>query len=208
MIKKIHGENTPVSGLTFKILLDQHGNKFGKSEGNALFLDPELTHPYVIYQFLINTNDQELTRYLLALTELPISIINSLVHDHNPKDRKGQQKLAHEVIKTIFGSTTADNCTSLSDKLFSGDFNQLTSDDYLGLRQVLPKIQIDNPIKIIQALLDIGLVSSLREGKQLVASRGVNLFDQTITDPQMLLTPKLGKYLLLKKGKRKYGLVE
>lgn len=208
MIKKIHGENTPISGLTFKILLDQNGNKFGKSEGNALFLDPELTHPYVIYQFLINTSDHELTRYLLALTELPISIINSLVEDYDPKVRKGQQALAHEVIQAIFGATTADNCAALSQKLFSGNFNQLTDDDYLGLKEVLPKIQIDNPVKINQALLDIGLVSSLREGKQLIASGGINLFDQTITDPQMLLTRKLGKYLLLKKGKRKYGLVE
>jgi tyrosyl-tRNA synthetase len=87
------------------LLVDSTGKKFGKSEGNALFLDPKKTKPFEIYQYFINTPDADIEKYFLALTLLDPQEIKTIVNTHlqKPELREGQKRLAYEVVRIIHG---------------------------------------------------------------------------------------------------------
>lgn len=120
MAHKIYGQNQVVVGLTFPLITDQHGKKFGKSENNALFLNPKLTHPYVIYQFLVQTNDADLAKYFRSLTLLDLTVIQGIITQtsHDRKKISGQVVLAWQVVSDLYGKRVADHCLTLAYKLF------------------------------------------------------------------------------------------
>jgi tyrosyl-tRNA synthetase len=107
-------------GVTCPLLLDSTGKKFGKSEGNALRLNATKTTPYAMYQYFLNTADEDIARFLKILTLLSLEEIDAIVatHDEAPHHRFGQKKLAEYVITTIFGAAAAKQATQISELCF------------------------------------------------------------------------------------------
>ena len=107
-------------GVTCPLLLDSTGKKFGKSEGNALWLDANKTTPYEMYQYFLNTNDDDVEKFLKILTLLTMDEIDAIVSQHRerPEARFGQKNLAKYVISTIFGEEHATIAEQITDVLF------------------------------------------------------------------------------------------
>jgi tyrosyl-tRNA synthetase len=113
-------------GVTCPLILDSTGKKFGKSEGNALWLDPQKNSPYVVYQYFMNAADEDIERYLKLLTLLDFDEIHTIVTQHT-KDtatRYGQTQLAYYVVQTIFGKDEADHAQAIT-SLFFGEQDRL-----------------------------------------------------------------------------------
>jgi tyrosyl-tRNA synthetase len=93
-----------VYGMTNKLILDSTGKKFGKSEGNAIWLNPEKNSPYFVYQYFMNVTDEDVNRYLKLFTFLDLETIDQITKKHleNPQLRMGQSQLAHHVVELIF----------------------------------------------------------------------------------------------------------
>lgn len=199
------------AGLTFNLLTDCRGKKFGKSENNALFLDPTLTHPYKIYQFLLNSDDLDVHKYLLNLTFLSIAEITQIMDQHNanPVKKFAQTRLAFQLVRDIHGDRVAQQCVDLSHKLFYGETKNLSVDDFVALSSVLNTVTTQTSIKLVDALVQTKLVASMAEAKRLIRGGGVGVFGDKVSDPEMELTPKnaIDNYVLLQKGKKNHALI-
>ena len=104
-------------GLTIPLITDATGKKFGKSEGNAIWLNPDKNSPYFVYQYFMNTTDQDVEKYLKVLTLLDFETIGNIVkqHNENPAARYGQKRLAAEVVAVIFGKDAVTQAEKISE---------------------------------------------------------------------------------------------
>ena len=177
-IELIHKKyNAKAYGLTCHLVLDSSGKKFGKSEGNALRLDPSKNTPYVVYQYFINVSDDDVTRYLKLFTLLSFDEIDAIIWQHftTPSQRLGQQRLAYEVIRIIFGESAALSCQTVSLFLFADDkitlLDTLTPDQLDMIIQQVGVVAHD--LDIITMAVSSGLCASRGIAKQLVASGGL-----------------------------------
>lgn len=110
--------------MTIPLMMDSSGKKFGKSEGNAIWLDQTKNSPYFVYQYFINTSDADVEKYLRAFTLLEISEIEAIIakHQQKPELRYGQKQLAKYVIQVLFGKEASEQAEKISDFLFgNGD---------------------------------------------------------------------------------------
>ena len=113
-------------GFTMPLILDATGKKFGKSEGNALWLNKEKTSPYEIYQYLINADDSKVLEYLKVFTFLTKEEIEDIMkkHEEKPELRLAQKALAYEVVKDIHSKKDADTAVKISESLFTGNIKE------------------------------------------------------------------------------------
>ena len=127
LIRKILDK--PAYAFTMPLILDATGKKFGKSEGNALWLNKEKTAPYAIYQYLINSDDSKVLEYLKVFTFLSRQQIEEIYAQHQqaPEKRIAQKTLAWEIVKDLHGQEEADNAVQVSEKLFAGKFRRTFS---------------------------------------------------------------------------------
>ncbi len=109
-----------MSCFTWPLITDATGKKFGKSEGNALFLNKQKTSPYALYQYFMNTHDDDLKRYFSLLTLIPTQEISDILENHftAPEERVGQKRLAYEVVQIIHGEQEAQISEKISEFLF------------------------------------------------------------------------------------------
>ena len=126
MIKKIEGKEA--YGFTMPLILDSNGNKFGKSEGNALWLDINKTSSYELYQYLINSDDTKVEEYLKVYTFLNKEEIDEIMKEHNEKPhlRLAQEKLAQEFITDLHGKEEYQNAKQISEAFFIGSKSYLS----------------------------------------------------------------------------------
>lgn len=112
-----------VYGATGPLITDSTGKKFGKSEGNAIWLDPNKSTPFSVYQYFMNTTDEDVPRYLKLFTLLDFDTIGSIVNQHNqnPAVRYGQQQLAQYVVTTVFGEEAANQAIMITQFLFGSE---------------------------------------------------------------------------------------
>lgn len=109
--------------MTGPLILDSTGKKFGKSEGNAIWLDAEKNSPYYVYQYFMNTADADVERYLKLFTLLSLEEIADIVKTHNDDTaaRSGQRVLAHYVVETIFGKSAVSSAEKITEILFGNE---------------------------------------------------------------------------------------
>jgi tyrosyl-tRNA synthetase len=109
--------------FTWPLITDGTGKKFGKSEGNALFLDRNKTSPYDLYQYFMNAHDDDIDRYLKLLTLLELDEIATIVSEHkkSPELRTGQKRLAYEIVNIIHGKSDAQTCEKITEFLFGSE---------------------------------------------------------------------------------------
>ena len=206
LIRKIEGNEA--YGFTMPLILDANGKKFGKSEGNALWLDKHKTSAYEIYQYLINTDDSKVIEYLKVFTFLTREEIEKLAEtvQNEPEKRLAQKALAYEVVKDLHGVEEADKAIKISEVLFGGSLDGLSADDLIaGLKQV-PSIKISGEIKLIDLLVDNQICSSRREAREMLGSNAISINNKKENDENLLVSKKMGidkKVIIIRKGKKK-----
>ena len=171
LIRKILGKEA--YGFTMPLILDKQGKKFGKSEGNALWLDKEKTSPYKIYQYLINSDDTKVEEYLKVFTFLS----KEEIQNKTPELRLAQKTLAFEVVKDLHGVEEAQIARQTSIDIFSGKMN-----DEMPTKKIS-----SSEINILDLLVSTNLSPSKSEARRLVIQGGIKVNNEKVSDPNALI---------------------
>ena len=212
LIRKKLGDE--VYAFTMPLILDQNGKKFGKSEGNALWLDKNKTSSYELYQYLINTDDSMIESYLKVFTFLSPEEIMDIVSKHNnePHLRLGQKTLAREIITDLHGKEEYEKAVQISENLFSGNIKEINVNDLMiGLKDVPHFILKDE--SLLDLLVNNNICSSKREAREFLGNNAISVNGEIVNDENMFIDKTKtieGKIVVIRRGKKKYyvGLVE
>ena len=199
--------------FTMPLILDATGKKFGKSEGNALWLDKEKTAPYAIYQYLINSDDSKVLEYLKVFTFLTKEQIDDIYAQHMaaPEKRIAQKTLAWEIVKDLHGKEEADNAVQVSEKLFAGDFKGLAVKDILTGMKGVPTFKFEADAPLVDVLVNNGMASSKREAREFIKNNAISVNGEVVNDETKVITKDMaleGKVIIFRRGKKKYFLGE
>lgn len=218
LIRKIHHDADDVFVASGPLLLDAHGKKFGKSEGNAIWLDRKKNSPYYVYQYFMNTNDEDVERYLKVLTLLPFDRIENIVKEHNmdTSKRYGQQQLSSYVVTTVFGAKAAEEAEKVSKILFSH------KDERINLIKDLKENEIDalseecggfvnieKNTNIMELAVKSGLAESNGEVKKMIQQWALFVNEEQIVDIASAVSESqyVNGILLMRKGKKTFKVV-
>ena len=191
LIKKVTGKEA--YAFTMPLVTTKSGVKFGKSEGNALWLDKEKTSPYQMYQYLLNSEDEMVIPYLKRFTFLEKDEIDKLEESvrTEPEKREAGKRLAYEVVKYLHGEEEAIKAKETSEKLFSGEL----------MAENMPTVEISNENKgILDIMVSAEIAPSKSEARRLVQQGGVTLDGEKVTDIAMQIEKAS---FVLAKGKKK-----
>jgi tyrosyl-tRNA synthetase len=199
----------PAYAFTMPLILDSTGKKFGKSEGNALWLNKEKTSAYEIYQYLINSDDSKVLEYLKVFTFLSKEQIEEVYAKQleAPETRIAQKTLAWEVVKDIHGKEEADNAVSVSEKLFKGDFNGLSVKDIKSGMRSVPSFDLTEEGNIVDVLVNNKIASSKREAREFIKGNAISVNGNIINDETATITKDMaieGEIIIFRRGKKKY----
>lgn len=199
-------EGVSVHLLATPLITNADGKKFGKSEGNAIWLDAELTSPYAMYQFWLNTDDADVIDRLKVftfLTRVEIEELSKQVAEE-PFKRAAQRRLALEVTELIFSKAEAEAARDASLALFgSGDLSVLPAETLKQALSELPHATLPLGTTVVQALVDTGLVDSNSAARRAIAEGAVSVNKERISDEAATLTETLpGGVAVLARGKK------
>ncbi|WP_421315986.1 tyrosine--tRNA ligase [Aeromonas veronii] len=210
LTRRLH--QAQVHGMTLPLITKADGTKFGKTEGGAVWLDPALTSPYAFYQFWLGTADEDVYRFLRYYSFMSLSEIDALeVEDAKRQGRKqAQQVLADELTELVHGKAALAAVQRISELLFSGDVARLGESDLAQLAQDgMPSSAVSGETDLVSLLVSCGLANSRRIARELLAAGAISLNGVLKQDDQLSATDRLfGRYLLLRRGKKQYHLVE
>ena len=206
LIKKKTGKEA--YAFTMPLVLDKYGNKFGKSEGNALWLDRNKTSSYELYQYLINVDDEMVIAYLKIFTFLTTEEIEELEKSNkeNPHLREAHKALAREIITDLHGEEAYLEAVKISESLFSGNIKDLTSkqleDAFKGIEPFVAKEE-----NLVDFLVEFGVCSSKREAREFINNGSISINGDRVTDLEFKVTKNDAiehKYVVIRRGKKKY----
>ncbi|WP_421290717.1 tyrosine--tRNA ligase [Aeromonas veronii] len=210
LTRRLH--QAQVHGMTLPLITKADGTKFGKTEGGAVWLDPALTSPYAFYQFWLGTADEDVYRFLRYYSFMSLSEIDALeAEDAKRQGRKqAQQVLANELTELVHGKAALAAVQHISELLFSGDVARLGESDLAQLAQDgMPSSTVSGETDLVSLLVSCGLANSRRIARELLAAGAISLNGVLKQDDQLSATDRLfGRYLLLRRGKKQYHLVE
>ena len=211
-IRKTEGDEEKVECMTAHLITRSDGKKFGKSEDGALFLDRNLTSPYKLYQFFFNQSDEDSVKYLKVFTFLPKEEINEIEKEHlaNLGARIAQKRLAYEVVKIVHSEEDAEEAKKMSEVLFSNNFASLKEES---LKELFAnaKIEVKESMKLEDLLIFIKAASSKREAREFIKNNAVSVNGEKVNGALKEFNKDdalFGKYLVVKRGKKNYYLVE
>jgi tyrosyl-tRNA synthetase len=199
-------EGVHVHAIGTPLITNSDGTKFGKSEGNAIWLDAAMCSPYRMYQFWLNTDDADVISRLKVftfLTRAEIEEYERLVQDE-PFRRAAQKRLALEVTTFVHGADAASAVIAASDALFGqGDLSTLDAATLRSALEELPGAAVETGTPVVQALVQTGLVASLSEARRAIAQGGVTLDGERVDDDAVTVTGTLpGGVSVLRRGKK------
>lgn len=201
--------------MTNKLILDANGKKFGKSEGNAIWLDENKTSPYEVYQYFMNTLDEDIEKYLKLLSFLSEEEISEIVDEHtkSPEKRYGQKTLAKIIVEMVHGMKQAELAEKISEFLF-GESEKLELLKGLSEEELNVFSEsiggVDYTLQnLFELFVQSGLESSNSTARQTLQSGGMFVNEVQITDGKYDFSQDWinGKFLLLRKGKKSYRLI-
>ncbi|GAA1843670.1 tyrosine--tRNA ligase [Microbacterium koreense] len=204
LIHRVEGRSVHAIGTP--LITNSDGTKFGKSAGNAIWLDPAMCSPYRMYQFWLNTDDADVITRLKVFTFLSraeIEHYERLVAEE-PFGRAAQRRLALEVTTFVHGSEAANAVVAASDALFGrGDLHGLDPTTLRSALDELPNATLARGAGVVQALVDTGLVSSMSEARRAIAQGGVSVDGAKITDDTATVEGTLpGGVSVVRRGKK------
>jgi tyrosyl-tRNA synthetase len=206
-------EGHEVHGLVVPLLTTAAGGKFGKSEGENVWLDPERTSPYRFYQFWLNTDDRDVERYLKLFTFLRLDRIAAILAEHaaDPGRREAQRTLAREVTATVHGAEAAEAAIQTSRALFSGGEVELSAEALADMpERRVSRAQLPAGLQEVEELVASGLASSKADARRGIQGKGFYLNGQPIDDVELRLDeaalqgPPEARFVILRKGKKNY----
>lgn len=202
LIRRTSGDE--VFGITVPLVIDKAtGKKFGKSEGNAVWLDAQKTSPFQFYQFWLQASDESVEEYLKLFTLLSLDEIATVMAAHSADKgvRTAQRTLALKVTELIHGVDTAHEVATVSDALFSGSHPDISM--YGHIKRVAPVTKVTFPVSVVDALVLSGLASSKREAKEFITA-GAVLLNGVPPSAETLLSQDdcIEGMMLVKRGKR------
>jgi tyrosyl-tRNA synthetase len=201
-------------GLTGPLVTKADGTKFGKSEGGAVWLDAAKTSPYEFWQFWINAEDQKVIDYLKVFTFLEHDAIRQLEESvqNAPEKREAQRTLADEVTALVHSKEAAQQAERISHALFYGEFGALGEDEILqGFHDVPTHSMGTESLPLVDLLVEAKVCSSKREARQDVQNGAIYINGDRCTELDRTLGTGdglHGKYLIIRRGKKKYTLVQ
>ncbi len=210
LIRKTTGDE--VYALTMPLVTDSQGNKFGKSEGNALWLDKEKTSAYQLYQYLLNAEDSQVIGYLKCFTFLTPEEIMAIEAEHTakPELRTAQKALAREIITDLHGAEEFEKAVDISAKLFAGDYKSLSLADVRAGMSNVPHVKL-TPGPLADALVAAKVCASKREAREFINNGAISVNGEVVKDPAWELSPACaigGEVVVLRRGKKKFYLGE
>ena len=201
--------DTELYGMTMPLVLDSNGVKFGKTEGNALWLDKNKTSSYELYQYLINADDNSVIDYLKKLTFLTKEEIENIALEHQkqPELRLAQTALAKEVITFLHGEEEFNRAVQISEALFSGDIKKLSPKDIeIGLKDV-PSFEIKEELPLIDLLVNNNIATSRREAREFISAGSITINGDKYTKEDEIIGKDKAinnELLVIRRGKKKY----
>lgn len=206
LIRKITGNEA--YGFTMPLVLDKNGKKFGKSEGNALWLDKNKTSSYKLYQYLVNVDDSMVIDYLKIFTFLTKEEIDELEikNKEHPELREAHKALAREIICDLHGRDEYENALKLSQVLFTEEFSNLSA-------SAIEEVFSNNPIisvtsnNLVDLLIEIGAAKSKRESREFINCNAIKVNGNKVTEVDYVISDNDfidNKYIIIKRGKKNY----
>ena len=209
LINKMLGKEA--YAFTMPIITDSTGHKFGKSEGNALWLDKNKTPAYDIYQYMINSTDDKVEDYLKIFTFLTKEEIDDVMSKHRetPELRLAQKTLAYEFVKDLHGEEEAKKAVDLSEVLFTGKVKSLTKEEIETVLKNMPHYEIDEELNVVDLLVNTGICTSKREAREFVNAGSITINEEKITEETKIITKDMAieDILVLRRGKKKYFII-
>ncbi len=204
LIHKVEGKSAHI--LATPLITNSDGKKFGKSEGNAIWLDAEFTSPYAFYQFWLNVDDADVVDRLKVFTFLSRAEIEELAKQtaETPHLRAAQKRLAYEVTALVHSQADANAAIAASAALFGqGELNELQPETLQAALSELPNTGAASGTAIANLLLETGLVDSISAGRRAIKEGGVYLNNRKIEDEAAVLDDFLhGNFAVLRRGKK------
>ena len=195
--------------FTMPLILDARGEKFGKSEGNALWLDESKTSSYELYQYLLNTDDAKIEEYLKVFTFLSKEEIEAIMNDQKakPESRIAQKALAREFITDLHGKESYEEALAISEALFSGNIKDLTDKQIEAAFKGVETFKVDNTKPLIDLLVENKIASSRREAREFLTGNAISVNGDKVNDENFKLD-ETRKYNIIRRGKKKYYIFE
>jgi tyrosyl-tRNA synthetase len=191
----------PAYGMTFKLLTTSEGKKMGKTEGGAVWLNPEKTSPYEFYQYWRNVDDADVENCLALLTYLPMDEVRRLGALKDSAINEAKKVLAYEVTKIVHGVDAADAAKQAAEALFggSGDMSSMPATD-------IAASEVENGLQVTDLLVKCEIAPSKSEARRLIKQGGISINDEKINDmnAQISINNFKDGYLIIKKGKKVY----
>ena len=196
-------------GFTMPLVTTKDGTKFGKSEGNALWLDKNKTSPYTMYQYLLNAEDEKVIDYLKVFTFLSKEEIDRLELEvkNNPHLREAQKTLAKEVIIFLHGEEEHKKAVKLTESLFNNKFDDLELSDIEDIFKNEKISEVETNKNIVDVLIDMGVSSSKREAREFINGNAISINGNKINDLDLIIDDKYflhNTYIIVKRGKKNY----
>lgn len=204
--------NKEAYGMVMPLVTDSTGKKFGKTEGNALWLDINKTSSYELYQYLVNLEDSMIIDYLKKLTFLTKEEIEELEEKNKvaPHLREAHKALAREIITDLHGREEYDNAVRISEALFSGDIKSLSVDEIEDGFKDVPNATITTDTNIVDLLVDKEIATSKREARELLSGNSITINGDKVIDENFMITKEIAidnKLIVIRRGKKKYYLI-
>jgi tyrosyl-tRNA synthetase len=205
-------------GMTLPLLLDASGHKMGKTAtGTRLWLDPGLTSPYALYQYMLNVEDADVERLLKIFSFRPLAEIAEIAREHAgaPEKRHGQRLLAEDVCTLVHDAAATRSAIAASAVMFGGSLAELRDADLAPLLADVPssaitRAELTGGIPLLEMLARTGLASSKGAARRLVTGGGVYVNNVRAADPDRTLTAAdlaTESMLVLRAGKKNYHIV-
>ncbi|MGN9768121.1 tyrosine--tRNA ligase [Micromonospora sp. SD12] len=204
----------PVQAFTTPLVTKSDGTKFGKTEGGAIWLDPEMTSPYAFYQFWVNVEDRDVSRYLRYFSFRSREELEALEKEtaERPAARAAQRALAEELTTLVHGEREMAQVVAASQALFGrGSLDDLAPATLRAALSEAGLVHLDELPDVAGLLRDSGLVPSLKEARRVIAEGGAYVNNTRVTETDATVGPGdllHGRYLVLRRGKRSFAGVE
>ncbi|MEV8241022.1 tyrosine--tRNA ligase [Microbacterium testaceum] len=204
LVRKVEGASVHAIGTP--LITNSDGTKFGKSEGNAIWLDADMCSPWAMYQFWLNTDDRDVIERLKVftfLTRAEIEEYEALV-EAEPFRRAAQKRLAREVVTTVHGPEATEAVIAATEALFGqGDVTALDAAVLRTALEELPHATVAAGSTVVEALTATGLSSSLSDARRAIAQGGVTLDGEKVTSDDQVVEGTLpGGVSVLRRGKK------
>lgn len=198
-------------GMIMPLVLDANGVKFGKTEGNALWLDKNKTSSYELYQYLINSSDLCVIDYLKKLTFLTKEEIENIEIEHNkkPELRYAQKELARSVITFLHGEEEFNKAVRISESLFSGNIKNLSIAEIKDGFKDVPNFEIKEELSLIDLLVNNGIATSKREAREFISAGSITINGDKYLDENEIISKDKAienEIIVVRRGKKKYFL--